>query len=123
MNQKGANNVVQCVQHLLGFAILGRCIGATCPKENVPATKEGGRGNVDELSAIICLKTFDRQDELSVSIVSKLNNMRMNFRFRMKRECPVIMIIIINNHKIIFKARHAEDWRSPDITVNKFKRC
>lgn len=102
---------------------MGRRIRARSTKKNAAATKEGRRGNVDELSAVIRLKTLDRQLELGMSIVSKIDNMCMNLRFLPKRKHPAIMAIIIDNHKIIFKAKHTKDWRCPDITYGMSLRC
>jgi hypothetical protein len=86
MNQKRANNIVQSVKHALSFAILSGCVGAQSAKEDAAASQEGGGGIVEELGAIICLKTAHRKTELCVSVRNKLNNVFMNFRFMAKRK-------------------------------------
>jgi len=96
MNQKRANTIVQSPEHALSLAILSGCVGARGAKENAAASQEGGGGIVEELGAIICLKTADRKTKLCVSVSNKLNNVFMNFRFMTKRERPAIMCIIIN---------------------------
>jgi hypothetical protein len=64
MNQKRANNIVQCAKHPLSFAILGGCIRARGAKEDTMTSQEDGGGIVEELGAIICLKTVHRKTEL-----------------------------------------------------------
>jgi len=123
MNQKRPNSIVQCAKHPLSFAILGGCVRARGAKKDAAASQEGSSGIVKELRAIICLKTAHRKTELCVSISNKLNNVLMNFRFMAKRKRPTIMCIIINYRKIKFIARDTRNWRGPDITMNKFKRC
>jgi len=78
MNQEGANDIVERAQYPFSFPILSRRVRARSAKKNAAASKEGRRGIVDELSAVIRLKTLDRQAELGVSIISKINNMCMN---------------------------------------------
>ena len=121
MKQKRANRIVQCAKHPLSFAVLGGCVGARGAKQDAAASQEGSGGIVDELGAIICLKTAHRKVELCVSVSNKLNNMFMNLGFMAKRKDPTIMCIIINYDKIKFIARNTQNWRGPDITVNKFK--
>jgi len=123
MNQKRSNSIVQSAKHSLSFAILSGCVGARGAEEDAAASQEGGGGSVEELGAIICLKTAHRKTELCVSVSNKLNNVFMNFGFMAKRKCPTIMCIIINYHKIKFIARNTRNWRGPDITMNKFERC
>ena len=79
MNQKRSNNIVQSAKHLLSFAILSGCVGARGAEEDAAASQEGGGGSVEELGAIICLKTAHRKTELCVSVSNKLNNVFMNF--------------------------------------------
>jgi hypothetical protein len=79
MNQKRANSIVQCTKHPLSFAVLGRCVWAQGAKQDAVASQEGSCGSVEELGAIICLKTAYRKAELCVSVSNKLNNMFMNF--------------------------------------------
>jgi hypothetical protein len=122
MNQKRANNIVQSAKHSLSFAILSGCVGARGAKKDAAGNQEGGGGIVEELGAIICLKTTYRKPELSVSVSNKLNNVFINFGFMAKRKRPTIMCIIINYHKITFIARNTRNWRGLDITMNKFKR-
>jgi hypothetical protein len=96
MNQERANNIVECAKHPLSFAVLGGCVGARSTKKDATASQEGGGGSVDELGAIICLKTAQRITELCVSVSNKLNNMLMNFRFMAQRKRPTVMGKIIN---------------------------
>jgi hypothetical protein len=123
VNQKRANNIVQCAKHALSLAVLSRCVRARGAEKDAAASQEGSGGIVEELSAIICLKTAHRKTELCVSVSNKLNNVCVNFRFVAKRKRPAIMCIIINYHKIKFIARNTRNWRGPDITMNKFERC
>ena len=120
MNEKGTNCIVQCAKHALGFAVLSGCVGARSAEQDATTSKEGSIGIIEELDAIICLKTAHRRTKPCVSISNKLNNMIMNFRFMAKGIRPTIMSIIINQHKI---TRNTRNWRGPDITVNEFKRC
>jgi hypothetical protein len=96
IKQKRVNNIVQCAKHPLSFAILGGCVGARGAKQDAAASQEGSGGIVDELGAIICLKTAHKKAELCVSVSNKLNNMFMNFGYMAKRKHPTIMSIIIN---------------------------
>jgi hypothetical protein len=123
MDQKRANNIVQGAKHPLGFAVLGGRVGARGTKQSAAASQEGSGGIVDELGAVICLKTAYRDTELCVSVSNKLNNMIMNFGFMAEGKRPTIMSIIINHRKIKFITRNTRNWRGPDITVNEFKRC
>jgi len=123
MNEKGTNCIVQCAKHALGFAVLSGCVGARSAEQDATTSQEGSIGIVEELGALICLKTAHRGTKLCLSISNKLNNMIMNFRFMAKEIRPTIMSIIINQHKIKFITRNTRNWRGPDITVNEFKRC
>ena len=88
MNQKRANTIVQSPEHALSLAILSGCVGARGAKENAAASQEGGGGIVEELGAIICLKTADSKTELCVSVSNKLNNVFMNFKFMTEEGTP-----------------------------------
>jgi hypothetical protein len=79
-------------------------VRARSAEECATASQEGSSGGVDELGAVICLKTAHRKTKLCVSVSNKLNNMTMNFRFVAKWKNPTIMCIIIDHHKIIFIA-------------------
>ena len=81
MNQKRPNNIVQSVKHPLSFAVLGGCVGARGAKKDALGSQEGGGGTINELSAIVGLKTAHRRVELCVSVSSELNNMFMSLRF------------------------------------------
>jgi hypothetical protein len=102
---------------------LGGCVGARGAKKDAPGSQEGGGGTVNELSAIIGLKTAHRRAELCVSVSSELNNMFMSLKFMTQGECPTKMSKIIKYDKVIFIARNSKNWRGSDITMNEFKRC
>jgi hypothetical protein len=123
MNQERPNHIVQGAKQPLSFAVLGGCVGARGAKKNAAASQEGSSSIVDELRAIISLKTAQRIAELCVSVSSKLDNMLMNIRFMAQRKRPTIMCKIINHHEIIFVARNTQNWRCPDITMNEFEWC
>jgi hypothetical protein len=79
MNEKRANTIVQSPEHTLSLAILSGCVGARGAKKNAAASQEGGGDIVEELGAIICLKTADSRTELCVSVSNETNNVFMNF--------------------------------------------
>jgi hypothetical protein len=123
MNQKCANNIVQGAKHPFSLAVLGGRVWTRSAQQYATASQEGSGGVVDELGAIICLKTVYRTTELCVSISNKLDKVIMYFRLLTKRVRPTVMSIIINQHKIKFKTRNTQDRRGPHITMNEFKRC
>jgi hypothetical protein len=88
-----------------------------------PAKKVGSSGIVEELRAVIFLKTAHRIAELCVSVSYELDNMLVNFEFMAQRKSPTIMCKIINYHKIIFITRDTQNWGGPDITMKEFKWC
>jgi hypothetical protein len=96
MNQKCANNIVQGVKHPFSLAVLGGRVWKRSAQHDATASQEGSGGIVDELGAIICLKTAYRTTELCVSISNKLDKMIMHFRLMTKRVRPTVMSIIIN---------------------------
>ena len=104
MDQKHLNDIVQSAKHSLSFAILGGCVGARGVKKDALGSQEGSGGTINELSAIVGLKTAHRRVELCVSVSSELNNVFMSLRFMTQGECPTKMSKIINYHKIIFIA-------------------
>jgi hypothetical protein len=123
MDQKHLNDIVQSAKHSLSFAILGGCVGARGVKKDALGSQEGSGGTINELSAIVGLKTAHRRVELCVSVSSELNNVFMSLRFMTQGECPTKMSKIIKYDKVIFIARNTQNWRGPDITMNEFKRC
>jgi hypothetical protein len=123
MDQKHLNDIVQSAKHSLSFAILGGCVGARGVKKDALGSQEGSGGTINELSAIVGLKTAHRRVELCVSVSSELNNVFMSLRFMTRGECPTKMSKIIKYDKVIFIARNTQNWRGPDITMNEFKRC
>jgi hypothetical protein len=123
MNQKCANSIVQGAKHPFNLAVLGGRVWTRSARQYATASQEGSRGVVDELGAIICLKTAYRTTELCVSISDKLDKMIMHFRLMTKRVRPTVMSIIINEHKVEFITRNTRDWRGPHIIMNEFKRC
>jgi hypothetical protein len=123
MYQEGPNSIVQGAKHALSFAVLGGGVGARSAEKDAAASQEGSSGIVEKLCAVIRLKTAHRIAELCVSVSDELDNMFVNTRFMTQREGPTVMGKIIDNHKIIFVARNTQNWRGPDITMKKFKRC
>jgi hypothetical protein len=79
MDSSSSIQNIQGAKHPLNFAILGGCIRARGAKENTAASQKGGCGIVEELGAIICLKTTHKKTELCVSVTNKLNDVFMNF--------------------------------------------
>jgi hypothetical protein len=120
MYKKCPNNTVQCAKDPLSFVVLGGCVGAQSAEKDDAASQEGSSGIVEELRAIICLKTAT---ELCVSVSYERDNMLMNFRFMVQRKGPTIMYKIINYHKIIFITTNTQNWGGPDITMQEFKCC
>jgi hypothetical protein len=96
MNQKCANNIVQGAKHPLSFAVLGGRVWTRSAQQYATASQEGSSGVVDELGAIICLKTAYRTTEMCVSIRDKLDKLIMHFRLMTKQVRPTVMSIIIN---------------------------
>jgi hypothetical protein len=96
MNQKCANSIVQGAKHPFSLAVLGGRVWTRSAQHDATASEEGSGGIVDELGAIICLKTAYRTTELCVSIRNKLDKMIMHFRLMTKRVRPTVMSIIIN---------------------------
>jgi hypothetical protein len=123
MNQKCANNIVQGAKHPLSLAVLGRHVWTRSAQQYATASQEGSGGVVDELGAIIYLKTAYRTTELCVSISNKLDKVIMHFRLMTKRVRPTVMSIVINEHKIKLITRNTRNQRGPHITMNEFKRC
>ena len=103
MKQEGAHHVVECAQHPFSLVILCGGIRARGAKQDIVTSKEGRSGVVDELGAVVRLKTLDRQAEMGMSISNKLNNMPVDLRFMPKRKSPTVMCEIINHHKIVLK--------------------
>jgi hypothetical protein len=96
MDQECPNNIVQCTKHPLSFAVLGGCVGARSAEKDAATSQEGSSGIVEELRAIICLKTAHRIAELCVSVSYELDNMLVNFRFMAQRKSPTVVCKIIN---------------------------
>jgi hypothetical protein len=96
MNQKCANSIVQGAKHPLSFAVLGGRVWTRSAQQYATASQEGSSGVVDELGAIICLKTAYRTTEMCVSIRDKLDKLIMHFRLMTKQVRPTVMSIIIN---------------------------
>jgi hypothetical protein len=96
MNQKCANIIVQGAKHPFSLAVLGGRVWTRSAQHDAMASQEGSGGIVDELSAIIFLKTAYKTTELCVSISNKLDKMIMHFRLMTKRVRPTVMSIIIN---------------------------
>jgi hypothetical protein len=123
MYQECPNSVVQCAKHALSFAVLGGRVRTRSAEKNAAASQEGSSGIVEELRAIVDLKTAHRITELCVSISYELNNVFVNIRFMAQGKSPTVMCKIVNYHKIKFVTRNTQNWRSPNITMEEFKWC
>jgi hypothetical protein len=123
MYQECPNSIVQCAKHALSFAVLGGRVGARSVEKDAATIQEGRSGIVEELRAIICLKTTHRVAELCVSISYELDNVFVNVRFMAQRKNPTVMCKIINYHKVIFITGNTQNWGGPDITMKEFKWC
>jgi hypothetical protein len=88
---------------------------------NTTGSKESMEGIVYELSAVVCLDSFDGKAELSVDIIAKICNMCGNFRFASEGKCPTKMSEIIKQNEIILMPGYTGNRGCPYITVNKFK--
>ena len=121
MDEKGADGVVDGVKHTLSFAILLGSVGARMAKQNVATGQEGRHGIIDELGAIVVLKTLGNRVKLSLNMGNKINKLTIDFRFLAQRNGPAEMNEIIKDDQIIFVTHVANHWRSPDITVNESK--
>jgi hypothetical protein len=81
MYQECPNSIVQCAKHALSFAVLGGCVRTRSVEENAAASQEGSGGIVEELRAIVGLKTAHRITELCVTISYELNDVFVNIGF------------------------------------------
>jgi hypothetical protein len=75
-------------------------------------------GGVDKLGAIVGLDGDDGKVKLSACIGKKINKCVGSVRLPPKRKCPHVVRVVINDNKIIFKARIAKNRRCPQITMN-----
>jgi hypothetical protein len=60
------------------------------------AGQKGGGGNVDDLCAVVGLKSLSQDAKLSMGICNKINNVVVHIGFVVERKLPTKMRIIIN---------------------------
>ena len=90
-------------------------------KQNATTGQEGRHVIIDELGAIVGLKTLGTRVKLSLNMGNKINKLTIDFRFLAKQKGPAEMSEIIKDDQIIFITRVAKNRRSPDITVKECK--
>jgi hypothetical protein len=86
------------------------------------SSKERSSAGIVEFFAIVSLEAEDWALELCDDESVERDESGKNVRFVANRECPSEMGEIIQQHKIIFVSRIANNRRSPNITVQKLKR-
>ena len=120
LDQKGAHDVVRRANHLLSLAVLGRGIRTRHTQLNTPREEERAGGGVVELTLVVTLDGLNGEAELSGHPGKEVEESGEGLRLCVQRESPRVMRKI-NNDQIIFIARHAENRRCPQVTVNKIK--
>ena len=90
-------------------------------KQNATTGQEGRHVIIDELGAIVGLKTLGNRVKLSLNMGNKINKLTIDFIFLAQRKGLAEMSEIIEDDQIIFITRVANHWRSLDITVNESK--
>ena len=83
--------------------------------------EEGARGVVVELAAIITLEGTDRATKLSGDPGEEVGEGGEGVRLQPKWEGPMKMREVVQNDRVVFVTRVAEDRRSLEITVDKIK--
>ena len=81
MDEEGADGVVDGAKHTLSFAILLGSVRARMAKQNAATGQEGRHGIIDELGAIVGLKTLGDRVKLSLNMGNKINKLTIDFRF------------------------------------------
>jgi hypothetical protein len=96
---------------------LGRRIQTRKTKNYAVRKKEVAVLSVVKFTAIVTLNKTNSKTEVRKYILAKASKDSVYIRLGMKRECPDIMRIIIQNYSIIFITRDTWNWRGPEITM------
>ena len=121
LDQKGAHDVVRRANHPLSLAVLRRGIRTRHTQLNTPRQEERPGGGVIELLPVFTLDGLNGEAELSGHPGKEVEEGGKGLRLGAQRKSLRIVREIINNHQIIFIARHAEYRRCPHVTVNEIK--
>jgi hypothetical protein len=106
LKKEGANDIIESAKNTFSFTILLRGIGARHAEMDSVGEKEGTCGGVVKLTTVITLHAFNGAAKLSSNISKEMCNSGKRVGFKMKRESPHVMGVIIKNDKVIFKTRH-----------------
>ena len=121
LEQQRAHDIVGGADHALSLAVLGGGVGTRHPELDAVGEKEGARGGVVELAAVITLDSFDDAIELSGHPREKVRKSGERVRLQTQRKSPRIVRAIIKNDRIILIARYTDNRGSPQITVYEIK--
>jgi hypothetical protein len=121
LEEKAADHVGGGANDLFGPGILGRGVRARETQLDAMGEKEGSRGVVVELAAIVTLEGTDRETELGGDPGKEVGEGGERVGLQPEGESPKKMWVVVQNDQVVFVAREAEDKRIPEITMDKIK--
>jgi hypothetical protein len=113
LKEKGTCDVVKGADDTFGFTVLLRGVGAGETEVDAVASEVGHDGGVKELSTVVSLHGDEREVELGACISNEIKNSVGGVRFFAKGKRPHIVRVVVDNDKIVFKARIAKNRRGP----------
>ena len=115
------NDFVYGTNNAFGFTILRQGEGTGHTKMDAQGEEEVTGARVVKLFPVVALDSLDVGAKLGGGVGDEVGKRIVSVRFEAQRKSPQVVSAIIKYDQIVFVTRDTDNWRCPQVTMNKIK--